>query len=251
MKAWKSKTTPPILAASLLAGVLFPALADEPPGDPRPPESSGLFYSGPAAFTLPFVLPFESAIGRRHLDADDTLAGHGGPAPLVIEPGSFQTNLSLLGFLPPGIRSDLLSLRWSFFAAGYNVQVRATSNDPSGNTRYDDQILEIYAGLPLRNARPGWTPPSAFDPETAAPSRPPVNLLLGLTTRARAADVIRNEELATIEYGTVFLAPGLQLAGRRMLFEATVELPLRRPSELPDRYRDRLRGNIGMKYFLR
>lgn len=78
----------------------------------------------------------------------------------------------------------------------------------------------------------------------------PVNLQLGLTGRQYHADRLQGEEIAGSRYGTLFVSPALMFYGRSFLFEAGLDFPVRHLGAEDSIYRDRVRANIGLKYYL-
>lgn len=241
------------LLCLILPGALLLALPDGDPATTEPdawfqvqsdPAEPGLLFSGPSSFALPIVVPLESAIGRRHLGARTEVRRRRfriGPGALSGIPAHLRGLAFRPGLIPLNLREDLISLGWTYYTGDFSLHGRLDVLHTTPFVGFDPgETLhaELFAGYAPGNGKDGGE------------SRRELNLLLGLTADFHNADIYRDEELAHTAYGTVFLAPGLQLAGRRMLFEATVELPLRRSRHVPDRYRDKVRGNIGMKYFL-
>ncbi len=81
----------------------------------------------------------------------------------------------------------------------------------------------------------------------------PINLIVGLASNYYMADTYQGENVSSTEYGTVFFTPGLQLSGKSMIFQAMIELPVYRIrlNHENESYKDSIRANIGMKYYLR
>lgn len=79
----------------------------------------------------------------------------------------------------------------------------------------------------------------------------PVNLLLGFTSDYYLPDQYESNDVRGTEYGTVFFAPGLQLSGKTIVFHAMFEFPIHQTIPQDElQYQDRVRANIGMRYFL-
>ncbi|MCE9598431.1 MAG: hypothetical protein K8S54_10725 [Spirochaetia bacterium] len=78
----------------------------------------------------------------------------------------------------------------------------------------------------------------------------PVNLMMGVTSRVYQADRFRGEEMPGTDYGTVFFSPGLMLSGRSVSLHAGLDFPIKHLGQEDRGYRDRMRANIGLKYFL-
>jgi hypothetical protein len=77
----------------------------------------------------------------------------------------------------------------------------------------------------------------------------PVNLVLGVTSQFYGADRFAGEDLPGTEYGTVFFSPGLMLSGKSLALRAGLDFPIRHLGA-EDAYRDKVRANIGLRYFL-
>lgn len=77
----------------------------------------------------------------------------------------------------------------------------------------------------------------------------PVNLMLGFSSRFYEPDRLSGEEMRGTEYGTIFFSPGLILSGKSIMFRAGVDVPVRHMGPEDQGYRDRVRANIGLKYY--
>ena len=86
----------------------------------------------------------------------------------------------------------------------------------------------------------------------------PVHFTLGITSTVfYSSDTISSRARNNTEYGAVFFAPGLQLSGKSVVFQAHVEVPIHQvrkpgvdPETLDPSLRDEMRANIGMKYYI-
>ena len=80
----------------------------------------------------------------------------------------------------------------------------------------------------------------------------PLYVMLGFTSRYNYADRLNQEIVTGTEYGTIFITPGLRYKNKTLNFWANIELPVRQLKivEEEETYRDRIRGNIGMQYYM-
>ena len=90
-----------------------------------------------------------------------------------------------------------------------------------------------------------------FGQSREASSQWPINLMLGVVSRYNYADRLSQETVSGTEYGSVFLAPGVRFYRNSLDFWATVEVPVHHMNKDSETYRDKVRGNIGLKYYIK
>lgn len=81
--------------------------------------------------------------------------------------------------------------------------------------------------------------------------RYPWNVTLGITSHYRYYDRVNQERVTGTQYGTVFFAPGLNYYTSSLNLWANIEVPIHHIQAEDEAYREGIRGNIGLKYYLR
>ncbi len=76
-------------------------------------------------------------------------------------------------------------------------------------------------------------------------------VLLGVNARYNYADENDGARVAGTEYGTVFVAPGLQIATQALSLQAMVEVPVQHVRPESESSQEELRANFGLRYYLR
>ncbi|MBX7058538.1 MAG: hypothetical protein K1X75_10775 [Leptospirales bacterium] len=129
--------------------------------------------------------------------------------------------------------------------------------------RYQRERANVRMGLAhnLRTERDGYDPGETslaslafgygfgdYSPEARDYQ---LTVLLGVNARYNFADRKDNARVAGTEYGTVFVAPGLQIATRTLSLQAMVEVPVQQLQPDEQSIREELRANFGMRYYLR
>lgn len=221
-------------------------------------------------YTFPVYLPLEATLGRLYLTGSMEYARKsaemGGQAVhaegvnflnmegrfRAIDAGGLQLTLSeVAGYsaarpdptLPPEARlldgyrmSTGLSLAYRFEHLNMEMRGQHTLHRPRSDFRPGDVWtggVSMGYGFGAYDGH-GW----------------PVNVQLGMTGRQYHADRLDGEEIAGSRYGTLFFSPALMFYGRSFLFEAGLDFPVRHMSAEDSIYRDRVRANIGLKYYL-
>ena len=246
------------------------------------PLGGGIQYQGLSSsesqvrsFTIPVVLPLEANLGRLNLGssleykrqeirtADDTNIQEG-PSYISLDSRfrAFRSNRFKLEILEslnvPIARNteETVPRELQFNAGGYVL-------DSGVSFSYFLRRATLKLGVEhnLRLARDDFNPGESVSAEVSLAygfggygdyqDRRPFNLLIGFTSRYHYADRLNREEIQGTEFGTVFLAPGLQYYGSSLSLWATVEVPIHRTKIEEDGYQDKVRGNIGVKYYFR
>lgn len=260
------------------------AAATSIPAQPGPNNVSGLVGGGVRyeevqtgqssriqTFSLPLVLPLEASIGNLNLGGslelvqrqvkDDVQSSREKPSSFFSLDGRYRAFQSRSAIFEITESVDLPLTR----RTGPENPARADADD---TTRFDTGMnvsylinrarLRIDLGHRWNVARREYDPGDALSAAVLLGygfgSSPldekgwPVNVLVGFTSRYNYADRYRNTEVMGTEYGTVFFAPGIQLSGRSLDFHATIELPIRHITVDGQSRREKVRGNIGVRY---
>ncbi len=222
-------------------------------------------------FSLPLVLPLEASIGNLNLGGsfevvqrqvkDEVQTSRDKPASFFRLDGRYQAFRTRNTIFEISESVDVPMSR----RTGPENPNRADADD---TTRFDTGMnvsylinrarLRIDLGHRWNVARREYDPGDAlsaavllgygFGSSPLEEKGWPVNLLVGFTSRYNYADRYRNSEVIGTEYGTVFFAPGIQLSGRSLDFHATIELPIRHINIDGQGRREKVRGNIGVRY---
>jgi hypothetical protein len=79
----------------------------------------------------------------------------------------------------------------------------------------------------------------------------PVAVELGLVSRYYKKDYSQGRPVTGSQYGTLYVAPAVQFSSSRVLLEAGVELPIQQFQSEENSYRDKMRANLGLKYYFK
>ncbi len=220
------------------------------------------------AYSMPVFLPLEATLGRFYLtgsleyakrEMEGTTAAQSEGLNYVNMEGRFRAieteNLRLTfseiagistardsstlppqSRLPDGYRLDSgLSLLYKMERLSFEM----SGGHSTSRTRGDFRPGDTYsAGLMLGFGFGGYRQDSA-----------PISLMMGVTSRYYGADRLGGDEMPGTEYGTVFFSPGLMLSGKSLALRAGLDFPIRHLGA-DDTYRDRMRANIGLRYYL-
>lgn len=259
---------------------------------PQKDDSHSVFENS-GSFTIPFMVPLEATIGRFQLGSDSSLNAR------ISTPGLNDpiyrngTVAGRVGFYAP--ISSGKTKRYSV-----DLMEAVTVDPASGSREVDPRLLpggslrpnySIDTGIAfsylLESAWFRLGISHVIDMEMAEEELPensvnasiimgygfgkgssirkPIHFTVGITSTyyysPEYAMTDENRNLASSEYGTVFFAPGLQLSGSSMVFQAHLELPIHQirngstkqieTESLNPSVRDEMRANIGMKYYLK
>ncbi len=228
------------------------------------------------SFSIPVILPMELSLGRLYLGGSVDYAmkeyrSTAGQVQRVEGPGYLGVGGRFVALDTGRVRLEITE------SVNAPVSKNDTANLPAQawlNTGYrlDSGVnfsylinraqIQVGAGYRLNLARNDY---NMGDELTAAlrfgygfgsyseyqQNKWPMNVFLGITSHYNYADLYKKDQVIGTEYGTVFFAPGLQLSNRSVIFQASVEMPIRHLTPTENSYQDRIRGNIGMKYYLR
>lgn len=169
-----------------------------------------------------------------------------------------ETDQSFYAGLSRGDRGELDGPEF----AHLNSEAYRIDNDATLRYNFDRSRSDLRLGLGHRwriaddEYNPGETVMAnlsygyGFGGYSSAAAGYPVTMLVGVGARYNYADERNGERVLGTEYGTVFVAPGLQISNRSLQLQAMVEVPIEHIKPEDESFEEEVRASLGMKYYL-
>ncbi|MCR9144694.1 MAG: hypothetical protein NXI24_20820 [bacterium] len=226
-------------------------------------------------FSVPVIIPLEATIGRffmggsfeyavreyrqegrnENVEGPRYLSAHGGfnffrNGPLRVE---FRETVNAPIARDNG-RFDAPREAW-LNSGGYRFD-----SELSSRYLFDRADIRVGVGHRWRMARENYNPGETILANVTfgyglgsyshSQGTHPLTVLAGISTRYNYADKLDGDNITGTEYGTVFFAPGLQLATQSLRLQAMVEVPIHNIKPEEDSYSEEVRANVGLKYYI-